>query len=560
MKRLGYLAVAILWLLAGCSGNRNYVPDQSSSAQTCPVDQFYSDLEDEGEEPLAGDLSDQQLDELYAKYPIPGLENNLAEELKKWGLQTKYDMPIHLNKQVRNYIAYFCTKRKEVFRRYLARSTRYLPMIKKIFNEYGLPEDLAYLAMIESGFNNRAYSHAHACGMWQFIRATGRRYGLMINRYVDERRDPEKATRAAAHYLLDLYKRFGSWYLAAASYNCGEGRVQREIDKNAHLKNFWDLSSDNCLPSETKNYVPQMIAATIIAKNPKKYGFDNICYLPPLKYEIVKVKKPTSLKLAAIATGDDYKQLCALNPELKRGTTPPNYSAYLLKVPYGKKEAFVRNIEVARAHTPKRTYWARRTGHKVRGVQTKGRSKASLRYRVKRGDTVNRIARRYRTSPAKILALNGLRRGRDIKRGQILLVPGKQARSASNKRYRSVASKGHRSVLSKRSRSVAAKASRSTSTKSTTVAKRQQTKKSGPVVASIFPSWQQKPVTRYNSKKVSQAKRATSKKVDSSNIQKIKKATPKVVRKVSSGSKPAENQKKSTVRLVRKARVLARAK
>ncbi|MFP3867427.1 MAG: transglycosylase SLT domain-containing protein [Desulfobacteraceae bacterium] len=556
MKQLGCLAVALLWLLVGCGGKQNYVLDQPGSTKTGSLDQLYSDFEDEGEEPLAEELSDQQLDELYAKYPIAGLEKNLAEELKKWGLQIKYDMPIHLNKQVRNYVAYFCTKRQKVFSRYLARSTRYLPMIKKIFNEYGLPEDLAYLAMIESGYNNRAYSHAHACGMWQFIAPTGRRYGLVINSYVDERRDPEKATRAAACYLLDLYKRFGSWYLAAASYNCGEGRVQREIDSNSHLKNFWDLSLDNCLPSETKNYVPQMIAATIIAKNPKQYGFNNICYLPPLKYDIVKVKQPTSLKLAAIATGDNYEQLCALNPELKRGTTPPNYSAYLLKVPFGKKESFTRNILVARAHTTKGTYQAKQTRYKVQQSQRAKSSKASLCYRVKPGDTVSRIARRYQTSTANILALNGMRHGRELKWGQTLLVPAKKSRPAPAKNYRSVASKSQPSKVSQRSRTVTAKVCRASSPPADK-ARRLQTKKSGPVMASMLPSWQKKPAT---SRKASQPNRSTAKKADSPKIQQTKKPNSRVVRKASGQSKPSKSQKKSTVRIVRKQQVLARAK
>ncbi|RJR47064.1 MAG: hypothetical protein C4567_01415 [Deltaproteobacteria bacterium] len=194
----------------------------------------------------------------------PGSDVSLGESVN-------FEVPVQVNKQVKAYVAYFSTERKEVIRRQLARSTLYLPMIKKTFQEYGLPDDLAYLAMIESGFNPNARSHAGACGLWQFIKGTGRRYGLVINNKVDERFDPEKSTRAAARYLLDLYKQFGSWYLAAASYNCGEGRVQKELNKGN--QNFWELSANKCLPDETKNYVPQMIAAIIIARNPGKYGF-----------------------------------------------------------------------------------------------------------------------------------------------------------------------------------------------------------------------------------------------------------------------------------------------
>jgi hypothetical protein len=206
------------------------------------------------------------------------------------GGPVNFEVPVQVNKQVKAYLNYFSTERKEVIRRQLARSTQYLPMIKKIFREYGLPDDLAYLAMIESGFNPNARSHAGACGLWQFIKGTGRRYGLVINNQVDERFDPEKSTRAAARYLLDLYKQFGSWYLAAASYNCGEGRVQKELSKGNH--NFWELSANKCLPAETKNYVPQMIAAIIIAKNPEKYGFAKPGGRQPRDQDNLEVTEP----------------------------------------------------------------------------------------------------------------------------------------------------------------------------------------------------------------------------------------------------------------------------
>ena len=298
---------------------------KKSSLKTSPnlrpvkaEEQLAVNLEDDKEESLVGNVSSQRLEELYSKNAVPGLQETLDQEMKKWEMQKTFDMPIQVNKEVRNYIYYFSTDKKDVFSRYLSRSTRYLPMIKKVFAEYGLPEDLAYLAMIESGYTNKARSSANAVGMWQFIKGTGVRYGLTVDSYVDERRDPEKATNAAARYLLDLYKQFGSWYLAAASYNCGEGRVQKEINRNVDLKNFWELSNNLCLPNETKNYVPQMIAATIIAKNPEKYGFKNVPYQQPLKYEPVKITEATSLQAAAVAATTNYEEISALNPELLR--------------------------------------------------------------------------------------------------------------------------------------------------------------------------------------------------------------------------------------------------
>lgn len=299
---------------------------------------------------LTEELSAKRLEELYAKSGIPGWDPGLEEEMKKWDHQVKFDAPIQLNKQVRAYLVYFSTERKEVIRRYLSRSTRYLPMIKEVFQEYGLPEDLAYLAMIESGFTTNAYSPAHACGMWQFIRGTGARYGLAMDSYVDERRDPEKSTKAAAKYLLDLYKQFGSWYLAAASYNCGEGRVQKELNRSNH-KNFWELSDNQCLPNETKNYVPQLIAATIIAKNPEKFGFKGVPYLPALAVDKVQIKEPTSLKAAAVAVNVPVEEVQSLNPELLRGVTPPDGS-YTLKLPAKSQEVFAKNIEIARIEHP----------------------------------------------------------------------------------------------------------------------------------------------------------------------------------------------------------------
>jgi soluble lytic murein transglycosylase-like protein len=341
--------VVCLAFLAGCGGGQKgaLVKSEPPATQemTAPV------TEDEGgdDAALTEELSANRVEELYAKSGISGSDAGLEEELQKWEHQVKFDVPIQMNKQVRAYLVYFSTERKGTIRRYLARSTRYLPMIKTVFQEAGLPEDLAYLAMIESGFNNKAYSPAAACGMWQFIKGTGLRYGLTIDNYVDERRDPEKATRAAAEYLLDLYKQFGSWYLAAASYNCGEGRVQRELNQSNH-KNFWELSANMCLPNETKNYVPQMIAATIIAKNPEKFGFKNVPYLPPIKYEKVKVNETTSLTAAAVAVNVPPEEVAALNPELLRGITPPG--SYSLNLPANSKELFTKNITIARIEHP----------------------------------------------------------------------------------------------------------------------------------------------------------------------------------------------------------------
>ena len=361
--------VVCIALLMGCNGAQ-----KGTLVKAEPVQQeMTAAVTDDGpgDASLTEELSAKRLEELYAKSGISGLDPSLEEALKNWEHQVKFDVPIQMNKQVRAYLVYFSTERKATIARYLARSTRYLPMIKEVFQEAGLPEDMAYLAMIESGFNNRAYSPAAACGMWQFIKGTGLRYGLTIDSYVDERRDPEKATRAAAKYLLDLYKQFGSWYLAAASYNCGEGRVQRELNQSNH-KNFWELSANMCLPTETKNYVPQMIAATIIAKNPEKFGFKNVPYLPPVKYDKVPVTEPTSLTAAAVAVNVPPDEVKDLNPELLRGITPPDAPSYTLNLPPSSKELFTKNITIARIEHPAVASYAIRTASR-----SSGRSSAS---------------------------------------------------------------------------------------------------------------------------------------------------------------------------------------
>ena len=392
--------VVCIAFLAGCGGGQ-----KGSLVKMEPVQpEMAAPLTDDGSESasLTEELSAKRLEELYAKSGIPGWDPSLEQELKNWEHQVKFDVPIQMNKQVRAYLVYFSTERKAVITRYLSRSTRYLPMIKDIFQEAGLPEDLAYLAMIESGFDNKAYSPAAASGMWQFIKGTGLRYGLAIDSYVDERRDPEKATRAAANYLLDLYKQFGSWYLAAASYNCGEGRVQRELNQSNH-KNFWELSANMCLPTETKNYVPQMIAATIIAKNPEKFGFKKVPYLPPVKYDKVPVTEPTSLTAAAVAVNVPAEEVAALNPELLRGITPPDHPSYKLNLPPSSKELFTKNITIARIEHPAVA------SYPIRTARSSGQSYGSGKSSASRQETVTQKATGKSRSSARAVKKDGSR-------------------------------------------------------------------------------------------------------------------------------------------------------
>lgn len=242
--------------------------------------------------------------------------------------------PIAFKDAVDYYIAYFTVRKRKMFASWLRRARRYVPRLRAILRQHDLPEDLVYLAMIESGFNPKAYSRAKACGPWQFISATGARYGLRIDHWVDERRDFEKATVAAALYLKDLFDRFGCWYLAASGYNAGEGRIERAIKRHG-TTNYWQIYKYNTLPRETRHYIPQLIAAATISENPEKYGFSDDLpeETPEYEYHVRDVPPGTPLHLVAQASLTELSEIKSLNPELLTGITPPGKKSYALKLP-----------------------------------------------------------------------------------------------------------------------------------------------------------------------------------------------------------------------------------
>jgi membrane-bound lytic murein transglycosylase D len=272
--------------------------------------------------------------------------------------------------------------------------------MRSLLKENGLPEDLVYLALIESGFNPQAYSRRKASGPWQFIYLTGIRYGLNSNWWVDERRDPEKSTIAAAKYLKDLYDMFECWYLAAAGYNAGEKKIASAM-KRYQTEDFWELAKYRYLKQETKDYVPQMIAAALIAKDPEKYGFTGIEYEEPLRFEKVRLPGITDLSLIAKACETSIEELKDLNPELLRWCTPPDTQDYEIKIPFGKKELFLKNFETIQP--------TERTQFKV--------------HVVRKGDTFSGIRRRYRVDLEPILEINHLKRTNRLFSGMSLLIP-----------------------------------------------------------------------------------------------------------------------------------------
>jgi hypothetical protein len=249
-----------------------------------------------------------------------------------------------LNDSVENHLEYFTLSGRVTFQRWLDRSERYLPLMREIFREKNLPEELAYLAMIESGFDPYAVSPAQAVGPWQFMPATGRSYGLRIDQWVDERKDPVKSTRAAAQHLTDLYNLFDSWPLALAAYNAGAGKVQRALLR-APSGEFSDLNLSRYIRKETKQYVPRYMAAAIIARDPEAYGF-SVANDGPFTYDEVTVENSTDLRLIGRWLGCTQEEIRELNPELEQGATPPG-SPYVLRLPKGAREALSTGFAAA---------------------------------------------------------------------------------------------------------------------------------------------------------------------------------------------------------------------
>ena len=250
-----------------------------------------------------------------------------------------FDIPVVYNAAVKKWIKYFTGRGKATYRKYAERAGRYGPVLSKILNEQGLPRDLIFLSMAESGFANHARSWAKAVGPWQFMPFTGRRFGLEVGFFLDERRDPLKATIAASSYLRYLYDRFGSWELAMAGYNAGEGKIGRAI-RRYRTKNFWQIRKGRYLKPETKNYVPKIMALAIIGKNLKAFGFENVEFKKALDFQEIEVPGNTDLYKVAEVIGSDFKEMKKYNPEVLRWQTPPSLKSYTLRVPVGKKQAW----------------------------------------------------------------------------------------------------------------------------------------------------------------------------------------------------------------------------
>lgn len=318
------------------------------------------------------------------------------EKVKSAEQGAVFDFPIDLNNKVLGLVRAFTTEKRGFMENALSRASQWMPMIRQVFAEEGIPQDLAYLAVIESGFRNEARSRAAAVGMWQFIRSTGRIYGLTGNAWLEERRDPVKATRAAARYLKRLRDVSGDWYLALAGYNAGPLTPERAIQALG-TRNYWDIYRSRFLRNETKNYVPSLCAAILVGRFPERYGL-TVTQLRPYVFETVTIERQTSLAVIARLAGTDVGTLRELNPELLRATTPPG--RYTLRVPPTLAAPTARAL----------------------AKLSSGQFLEFKTYVIRSGDTLAKVAARFKVSQDDLLATNDLNRSQ-FRRGRRIQVP-----------------------------------------------------------------------------------------------------------------------------------------
>jgi membrane-bound lytic murein transglycosylase D len=392
------------------------LPD-SSSQDTAPAglltlseDLTVKPLRDAAQEASAGTLAAGEPElVIVPSQGIPKVELRPEEAIAS--------IDIIRNAKVEGHMRFFHTAIRDRFEQWLTRLSRYKPLVDRIFSEFDLPSDLVFLSLVESGFNPHAYSRARATGPWQFMKGTAQVYGLRVDQYVDERRDPIKSTVAAARYLRDLYDLFGTWPLAMAAYNAGEGKVLRALQKT-QADNFWDIAATKHLRRETKEYVPRFMAATIIARNPDQFGFP-AADTDPHEFDEVIVRRAVHFRDLERTTGIPYSEWQRLNPELRRDVTPPDDDLYLLKVPVGDKEKVEQALEQIPAWKPPARL-PKLASTKL--VKRKGDASESKGwYRVRVGDSLWTIAKRFNLSVADLKARNNLS-SRRLKPGELLAI------------------------------------------------------------------------------------------------------------------------------------------
>jgi membrane-bound lytic murein transglycosylase D len=346
------------------------------------------------------DLTEQAWDKaplediLEMTFPVdPTIKPVVTDQVRA----TLSQLPLEVNDTVLSYINFFSTDRgRRTLLTGLKRAGRYKELISRTLAEEGVPQELIFLAQAESGFLPRAVSHKSATGMWQFMRSRGREYGLLQSAHHDDRLDPEKATRSAARHLADLHKKFGDWYLAIAAYNCGDGCVERAVERTGYA-DYWQLRARRAIPRETTNYVPIIVAMTIMAKNPKAYGLENVEVDAPLEYEKVKLDAAANLALVADLVDRPVSEIRDLNPALLRNIAPVGYE---LKIPTGARQTLIAGLTAI----------------------PQGQWQSSRVHRVSEGESPATLAKRYGTSPSRIVEI-----------GDMLVVPTATEKARTSK-------------------------------------------------------------------------------------------------------------------------------
>jgi membrane-bound lytic murein transglycosylase D len=342
-----------------------------------------------------GPLADNRLLELLEK------DLDKAVEQPKERRRLEFSKQVVENRTVRHFVKFYTTTGRNHFQTLLARSGKYMPMIAKVLSQEGLPEELGYLALLESEFAVNTASPSGAAGLWQFVATTARQYGLRIDDWVDERRDPVKSTRAATAYLKDLHRRYGRWHLATAAYNAGPAIIDKAL-QSSRAKDFWSLKEKTQLSEETRNFVPKFVAIALIAADPAKYGIDPIRYETPLDYEEVALETPMKLETLAELADSSVSTIRDLNPALLRNSTPPGEHGYRVNLSVGKSALFLARAE------------ERLQRRELESVQV-------VTHEVQKGETLFTIARRYSQEVRALMAFNGLKTSR-LRIGQKLTI------------------------------------------------------------------------------------------------------------------------------------------
>lgn len=405
-------AVLLLVAAAGCSPaddqlQEPLVVSAAESDQNLPAE---IDFDPKGSSSERIDEAINSVEKVTEKPSF--VESDVGDEISH---ATTESIPIEINADVQRWLDFFTMKDRERFKRFLERGSRYKNMIHAVLKEQGVPTELYYQAMIESGFAVHATSIASAVGIWQFIPGTGRRYGLRIDHYVDERRDPMRATIAAAMYLKDLNNVFQNWYLAMAAYNAGEGRILGAIMRS-NTRDFWEMVRKHSLPSETLNYIPKFIAATTIGHNLERYGFEDL--VPEIAPQLVAVNVPSPVKLTDIArvSGLSLAVITEYNPHFRRGITPPGQNTYRIWVPKEYQDEFNSKFDELAALRIKNM-------RNVAAATDDTGGKTSVTHKVKKGENLASISRKYEMSSAAIKKLNNLKSNR-IYVGMYLKISG----------------------------------------------------------------------------------------------------------------------------------------